>query len=233
MNTLLFKALIMFSLALGLTGTDTPPADTPLEQQWQSAYAVSAQRMLGVVQETEEILQMQEAALMQSEGEMPGPAEDAFAHMKGYLNQVRQDLEEGTVPLTFRARTNANRPEDAQEQPNNEPGAGCGEECEPVGDENHYGQEEDNDGQNGDGDCDGDCEPIGDENQNGQEEADDNGENGDGDCDCDGDCDPSGDENQNGGDDDNGQNGGDGDCDNDCVPTGDENHNRNGGNEGE
>ncbi len=192
MNVLLFKAVVMFSLALGLSGDEVPMANTPLAQQWQSAYAVTAERMLSVVTETENALQMQEAALVQSQGEMPGPAEDAFAHMNGYLNQVRQDLEEGTVPLTFRARENLNRNEDAGVQPDNEPGDGCGEEiCEPVGDENHYGQEEDNGGQNGDGDC----ELIGDGNQNGQEQGDDNGHNGDGDCDND--CVPDGDENHN------------------------------------
>ncbi len=192
MNALLWKALVMFGLMFGLSGTDTPPADTPLQQQWQSAYAEAAQRMLGVVEETQAQLQFQAQTMTKSQGELPEPAEEAFAYMNGYLNRLHQDLEEGvTDPLAFRARLSPNRSEDAPPQPDMVPGDGngtCdGEDCEPVGDGNHYGQ--DNGGQNGDGECDNDCTPVGDENHYGQDNG---GQNGDGDGE------PVGDQNQNG-----------------------------------
>ena len=91
--------------------------------------------------------------------------------MNGYLNQVRQDIEEGIVPLKFRA----NQPEPLSDVEPGQYGPGpneCEEGCEPVGDQNQYGLDEENAGQNGPGpnECEEDCEPVGDQNQHGKPE---------------------------------------------------------------
>lgn len=200
MNALFFKAIVMLGLMFGLVEGNVPPAETPVQQQMQFAAQISAQRMLGAVDEVQAKLQVQEKTMLQAQGELPEPAQEAFKFMNGYLNQVRQDVEEGIVPLKFRA----NQPEPQADVTPGQFGPGpndCEQDCEPVGDENHYGWDENNDGQNGPGpnDCEQDCEPVGDENHYGQNE-DTGGPNGDGDGDgeCDQDCEPVGDQNQNG-----------------------------------
>jgi hypothetical protein len=200
MNALFFKAMVMLGLMFGLVEGNVPPAETPVQQQMQFAAQISAQRMLGVVDEVQAKLQVQEKTMLQAQGELPEPAQEAFKFMNGYLNQVRQDIEEGTVPLQFRA----NQPEPQSDVTPGQFGPGpndCEQDCEPAGDENHYGWDENNDGQNGPGpnECEQDCEPAGDENHYGQNE-DTGGPNGpgDGDGECDQDCEPVGDQNQNG-----------------------------------
>ncbi|MCB9422407.1 MAG: hypothetical protein H6667_21570 [Ardenticatenaceae bacterium] len=196
MNALFFKALVMFGLMFGLTEGNVPPAETPVQQQVQTIFQAQAQRMLGIVDEVQAKLQVQEQTMLQAQGELPEPVGEAFKYMNGYLNRVKQDVEEGIVPLKFRA----SQPEPQADVTPGQYGPGpndCEEDCVPVGDEHKYGQEEDNDGQNGPGENDGDCVPEGDENQYGQTD-DDNGQNGDGDGDCDQDCEPIGDQNQNG-----------------------------------
>lgn len=198
MNALFFKAMVMLGLMFGLVEGNVPPAETPIQQQMQFAAQISAQRMLGAVDEVQAKLQVQEKAMLQAQGELPEPAQEAFKFMNGYLNQVRQDVEEGIVPLKFRA----NQPEPQAEVTPGQFGPGpneCEDGCEPVGDEHKYGQEEDNTGQNGPGESDGDCVPEGDENHYGQNEEP-TGPNGpgDGDGECDQDCEPVGDQNQNG-----------------------------------
>ncbi|MEJ2748519.1 MAG: hypothetical protein P8183_11525 [Anaerolineae bacterium] len=212
MTPILMRALTMFALMFGI-GQDgnVPPEGTPFMQQWQQT--ISTQYMLGAVEDVQAQVQYQEKAMTQAQGELPEPVGEAFQHMNGYLNQVRQDVEAGIVPLAFRARLSANRPADMEPQPDmvpgeangpNGPGDGdCDQDCEPVGDQHQYGPE--SGGQNGPGDCDQDCVPAGDENHYGQSD-DNSGQNGDGDCDQD--CVPAGDENHNGQEDDNGgQNG--------------------------
>jgi hypothetical protein len=158
--------------------------------------------MLGIVDEVQAQLQIQEKSMLQAQSELPEPVGEAFKYMNGYLNQVKQDVEEGTIPLKFRAQADVTELEPQPEITPGQYGPGpndCEQECEPVGDEKKYGQDEENDGQNGPGENDGDCLPEGDENHNGQNE-DDNGQNGDGDenGECDQDCEPVGDQNQNG-----------------------------------
>lgn len=171
MNALFFKALVMFGLMFGLTDGNVPPAETPVQQQIQFAAATQAQRMLGVVDDVQAKLQVQQQTMLQAQGELPEPVEEAFQHMNGYLNQVRQDIEEGTVPLQFRV----NQPEPQSDVEPGQYGNGpneCEDGCTPVGDQNQYGPTDDSSGQHGSGpaECEEDCEPIGDQNQNGKPE---------------------------------------------------------------
>ena len=198
MNALFFKAMVMLGLMFGLVEGNVPPAETPVQQQIQFAAEIQAQQMLGAVDEVQAKLQVQEQTMLQAQGDLPEPAQEAFKFMNGYLNQVRQDVEEGVVPLKFRV----SQPEPQADVTPGQYGPGpndCEADCEPVGDEHKYGQEEDNDGQHGPGpnECEEDCEPAGDENHYGQNE-DTEGPNGPGDGECDGDCEPEGDQNQNG-----------------------------------
>ena len=191
MNALFFKALVMFGLMFGLGEGNVPPAETPVQQQIQFAASIQAQRMLGAVDEVQARLQVQEQKMLKAEGELPEPAQEAFQYMNGYLNRIRQDVEE-LIPLQFRV----NRPELDDEITPGQFGPGpqeCEEEvCEPAGDQHRYGQEDENNGQHGPGpnDCQLDCEP----NQYGQDD-DNEGQNGPGDGN---DCEPVGDQNQNG-----------------------------------
>lgn len=182
MNALFIKAMVMFGLLFGMAGEGhVQPTDGPLN----FAYKTTAQRMLGIVDEVQARLQVQTKTMTQAKGELGEPAGDVFAYMNGHLNRVRQDLEEGlTDPLTFRARVNMNRPDEAPVKPEMFPGEGngqCEEACEPEGNTYRYGQEEENDGHHGPGpnECEVDCEPAGDENHYGQEDEND-GQNGPG-----------------------------------------------------
>jgi hypothetical protein len=186
----------MFGLMFGMVEGNVPPAETPVQQQIQFTAAIQAQRMLGTVDEVQAKLQVQEQTMLKAEGELPEPTQEAFKFMNGYLNQVRQDIEE-LIPLQFRA----NQPEKDGEGLPGQYGPGpneCEDEvCEPAGDQHRYGQEDENDGQHGPGpnECEQDCEPSGDENHYGQDE-DNDGQNGPGEGDDD--CEPVGDQNQNG-----------------------------------
>ena len=171
MNALFFKALLMFGLMFGLTEGNVPPAETPVQQQIQYAAETQAQRMLGVVEDVQAQLQVQQKTMLQAQGELPEPVEEAFKNMNGYLNQVRQDIEEGIVPLQFRA----NQPEPQSDVEPGQYGPGpneCEEGCEPVGDRNQHGLADENAGQNGLGpnECEEDCAPVGEQNQNGKPE---------------------------------------------------------------
>ena len=77
MNALFYKAMIIFGLMFGLAEGNVPPAETPVQQQIQFAAEVQAQRMLGVVDEVQAKLQVQEQTMLQAQAKL------------GMLNPVR------------------------------------------------------------------------------------------------------------------------------------------------
>lgn len=168
-------------------------------------------------------------------------AQKMLGEASGFLNRAGQEIEDGLkIPQTFRARY-GNIPEGVVPQ---ETGPCSADDCDPAGDANQFGQNPDNEGQNGPGAgiCDGeDCEPAGDQNQFGQDPEND-GQNGPGDGECVGeDCNQYRYQYQYGLDDlplepphyqyQNHTGEGDGECNNgDCVPGGNDMNNGDGNN---
>ncbi|MCA9898687.1 MAG: hypothetical protein H6654_08545 [Ardenticatenaceae bacterium] len=237
---------------------------TQLQTHLQTALQLAAQtgdpQMIGLLTQLQTMLQNQQ----QNMAQLGNPA---LGNVNQLLNQFQERVQAGLAdPPMFRWRQAQDEDWEPAGQgqqngqgtaPDNsgQNGASQGNDtclnnnCEPVGDQNQFGQDKTNangpngphtngpniNGPNTDGCLDNaDCEPAGDENKHGQD-SDNSGQNGNGDFDgdgdgvCENDCEPIGDENQYGQEEDNdGQNGdmdgggdGDGVCDNDCEPIGD------------
>ncbi len=209
---------------------------TRLQTHYEAALQLAAympdEAMNTFLIQTQERIQTQTQNLTHTQARVSGPAQETLDLANGVMSQVRQQVETGLQePQTFRwqhGNTQAGKP-----QENGPCNTG---ECEPVGDQNQFGQDENNTGHNGPGDgiCDNPdgCEPVGDQHQYGQDENN-TGHNGPGDgdgvCDNPDGCEPVGDQHQYGQDENNtGHNGpgdGDGICDNPdgCEPVGDQN----------
>ena len=219
-----------------------------LQTHLQTALQLAAQtgdpELVGLLAQMQTMLQN----MQQSMAQLGEPVQAMLGEAQQIMNQFQEQAQAGLEdPPMFRWRqaqgddwepagNGQQNGQDADTEDNGHNGPGDGtcldEECEPAGDQNQFGQDENNangpntNGPNtngpNDNDCPNseDCEPVGDANQYGQDE-DNSGQNGDGECVND--CAPVGDENQYGQDDENsGQNGdGDGVCENDCVPVGD------------
>jgi hypothetical protein len=187
--------------------------ETHLQQALQLAAQTDETDLVGLLTQMQTMLQNEQQTMTQ-QGD---PAQAMFGSVTQILNQYQERVQAGLDdPPMFRWRHSQN--------PDRDPTCPQGD-CEPHGSGHQNGQDANDNGQHGPGDgtCDGDCGPIGDENQYGQDQN--NGQNGPGDGTCVSDCNPVGDENQYGQDDANsGQNGpgdGTGVCVNDCAPIGD------------
>ncbi|MBK7894192.1 MAG: hypothetical protein IPJ90_04750 [Anaerolineaceae bacterium] len=231
--------------------------ETHLQTALQQAAQTGDPELVGLLTQMQTMLQTEQQTMTQL-------GDPTLATVNQLLNQYQEQVQAGLAdPPMFRWRQGQNQEwepangptDDGNDAGQNGPGqVGPGDgtcltgDCDPVGDENRFGQTDTshgsrnqangnngNDGPNGsDGTClTGDCDPVGDANQYGQTDNT-NGQHGNGDFDGDGicnndDCVPAGDENKYGQDDANsGQNGAgdcdnDGTCTNDGVPAGDEN----------
>lgn len=212
----------------------TARLETHLEQALQYAAQTDDTNMVGLLTQMQTMLQAGQRTMQQTQTQLSEPAQNMFGAVNQVMNQYQEQVQVGLEdPQLFRWRHGQN--------PDWEPPCPQGG-CDPAGSSYQHGQNQETNGQNGPGDgtCIGDCEPVGDQNQYGQDEnngqngagngdnspgsPNDNGQNGPGDGTCIGDCDPVGDQNQYGQDGTNsGQNGlgdGDGVCVNNCEPTG-------------
>ncbi len=209
----------------------TDRLETHLQQALQQTAQLGDPEMIGLLTQMQTMLQNQQQTMAQ----LGDPTQAMFGQINQIMNRYQEQAQAGLEdPSTFRWRHS--------QDPNWEPP--CLEEgCEPAGNSNQYGQDEDN-GQYGPGPggCIGDCEPNGSENQYGQDNDNSqndngsdagnpgsaNGPNGPGDGTCLGDCDPVGEQSHTGQEDDHaGQTGpgdSDGVCTNDCDPLGDGPH---------
>jgi uncharacterized membrane protein YgcG len=169
---------------------DTPETavQNRLEQHMNAALNFAAQQpdetMFKLLTQAQNIVQSQLQNMADVAAGATEPAQQRLGEASGFLNRAGQEIETGLqTPQTFRARY-GHIPEGIVPQ---EKGP-CNEgDCEPAGDGNQFGQDEDNQGHNGPGDgtCDDeDCEPVGDQNQYGQD-PDNEGQNGPGDGVCD------------------------------------------------
>lgn len=219
-----------------------------LQTHLQTALQLAAQtgdpELVGLLNQMQTMLQN----MQQSMAQLGEPVQAMLGEAQQIMNQYQAQAQAGVEdPPMFRWRQaqgeewepaggGQQNGQDTDTDDNGQYGPGdgscLGDDCEPAGDQNQFGQDENNangpNGPNTNGPNDGaclnneDCAPAGEANQYGQD-PDNSGQNGDGVCEND--CAPVGDENQYGQDDDNaGQNGdgdGDGVCENDCAPIGD------------
>ncbi|MBK8900449.1 MAG: hypothetical protein IPM53_04635 [Anaerolineaceae bacterium] len=248
------------------------PLVARLEAHLQNALQLAAQtgdpELMGLLTQMQNMLQNEQQTMAQ----LGEPAQAMFGNVNQVLNQYQEQVQAGLEdPPMFRWRyaqdaewePAGNGQQNGQDQgqepgtngqngPGYGPGDGtCTGDCDPVGDQNQFGQDQDkgqngngpmepaDNGQNGPGSgaCTGDCDPVGDEHHYGQD-PDNAGQNGpangpgDGTGVCTNDCEPVGDQNQHGQDADNAGQNGDGVCENDCTPSGDGPHPNSGHNNG-
>jgi len=217
-----------------------------LQSHMDEAYRNMAQApddsLLRLLVQAQEMTQVQEQTLIQAQEQVNQQSKDRLQETARLMAQWRKVAEDGLQePEQFRLRYRGGQ--DGESPGPGQPGGNpdCSGDCEPIGDENKYGQDGGGPAQGpgpgepgGNPDCDGDCEPSGDENKYGQDGEDPPqgpgpGEPG-GNPDCDGDCEPAGDENKYGQDGGGpaqgpgpGEPSGNPDCEGDCEPAGDEN----------
>jgi uncharacterized membrane protein YgcG len=175
-------------VAMAAAGS-TPDAaiQSRLETHYNAALNLVAQQpdeaMFKLLTQAQNMVQTQLQNIANVEAGAGEPAQKMLGQAAGFLNRAGQEIEDGLkTPQIFRARYGSS-PEGVVPQ---ETGPCSTGDCEPAGDANKFGQDPDNEGQNGPGDgtCDGeDCEPVGDQNQFGQD-PENEGQNGPGDGEC-------------------------------------------------
>ena len=177
---------------------DGDPVDEPLlsrlETHLQTSLQLAAQtgdpEMIGLLTQMQTMLQNEQQTMAQ-QGD---PSQAMYGEINQIMNQYQEQVQAGLDdPPMFRWRHSQDadwEPGENGRQNNqgsngqNGPGDGtCTGDCEPVGDQNQYGQQDDNTGQNGpgtgdgDGVCANDCDPVGSGPHQGQDGGNPHGQN--------------------------------------------------------